>query len=80
MLRFDKAVTFSRILKSNLLVSLSTKTCGLGVLLFSEFIHCLEIEYLLFIILLYQLNYVIVYFFSDLLRLIQRINSLSNLN
>ena len=39
MLRFDKAITFLPILKSNLLVSLSIKTCGLGVLLFSEFIN-----------------------------------------
>ena len=31
MLRFDKAITFSAILKSNLLVSLSIKTCGLVV-------------------------------------------------
>ena len=32
MLRFDKAITFLPILKSNLLVSFNVKTCGLDVL------------------------------------------------
>ena len=45
MLRFDKAITFSPILKSNLLVTLSIKTCGLGVLLFSEFINIVSVFY-----------------------------------
>ena len=39
MLRFDKAIIFSPLLKSNLSVSLSIKTCGLEVLLFSEFLN-----------------------------------------
>ena len=43
MLRFDKAITFLPILQSNLLVSFNTKTCGLGVLLFSEFINIVSI-------------------------------------
>ena len=60
--------------KSKLLVSLSIKTCRLDVLLFSEFINIVPI----FIILLYWLNYVIVYFFGDLFRLVQRINYLPN--
>ena len=60
--------------KSKLLVSLSIKTCRLDVLLFSEFINIVPI----FIILLYWLNYVIVYFFGDLFRLVQRINNLPN--
>ena len=39
MLRFDKAILFSLILKSNLSVRLSIKTCVSEVLLFSEFIN-----------------------------------------
>ena len=39
MLRFDKAVVFSPILKSNFLVSFNIKTCTLDVLLFSELIN-----------------------------------------
>ena len=38
MLRFDKAIFFLPLLKSNLSVSLSIKTCGSEVSLFSEFI------------------------------------------
>ena len=53
MLRFDKAITFLPILKSNLLLSI--KTCRLGVLLFSEFINIVSILYTLMdlIMLLY---------------------------
>ena len=39
MLRFDKAISFSSILKSKLLVSSIIKTWGSEVLLFSEFIN-----------------------------------------
>ena len=45
MLRFDKAIIFSRILKSNLLVSFNIKTCGSDVL-FSEFINIVSIFYI----------------------------------
>ena len=41
MLRFDKTKLF---LKSNLLVSLSIKMCGLGVLLLSELINIVFIR------------------------------------
>ena len=43
MLRFDKAIIFSAILKSNLLVNFNIKTYGLDVLLFSEFINIVSI-------------------------------------
>ena len=43
MLRFDKAITLLPILKSNLLVSFNIKSCGLSVLLFSEFINIVSI-------------------------------------
>ena len=43
MLRFDKAITFLPIPKSNLLVSFNTKTSDLGVLMFSEFINIVYI-------------------------------------
>ena len=43
MLRFDKAVIFSPLLKSNLSVSLSIKMCGSEFLLFSEFINIVSI-------------------------------------
>ena len=43
MLRFDKAIIFSPLLKSNLSVKLSIKTCGSEVLLFSEFINIVYI-------------------------------------
>ena len=43
MLRFDKAIIFSPLLKSNLSVKLSIKTCGSEVLLFSEFINIVSI-------------------------------------
>ena len=46
MLRFDKAITFLPILKSILLVSFDIKICGLGVLLFSEFINIVSIFYI----------------------------------
>ena len=39
MLKFDNAIHFSRLLESNFSVRLSIKTCGLEVLLFSEFIN-----------------------------------------
>ena len=47
MLRFHEAITFLPILKSNLLISLSIKMCGLGVLPFSEFINIVSIFYTL---------------------------------
>ena len=37
---------FSRILKSNLLVNLSIKTCGSEILLLSEFINIVSIAYI----------------------------------
>ena len=43
MLRFDEAIIFSPILKSNLLESFHTKTCGLDNLMFSEFINTVSI-------------------------------------
>ena len=43
MLRFDKAIIFSPLLKSNLSVSLSIKTCGPDVLLYLEFITLVSI-------------------------------------
>ena len=45
MLRFDKAIIFSHILKSNLLVNFNIKTCGSDVWLFSEFINIVYIVY-----------------------------------
>ena len=47
MQRFDKAIIFSPIVKSKLLVSFNIKTCGLGVLLFSEFINVVSILYVI---------------------------------
>ena len=44
MLRFHEAITFLPILKSNLLISLSIKMCGLDVLLFSEFINIVKMD------------------------------------
>ena len=73
MLRFDKAITFSPILKSYLLVSFKFKKWDLDVLLFSEFIN---IMFIFIITLLNRFDYVVVYFFSDLFWLIQRINNL----
>ena len=58
MLTFDKAMIFSPILQSNLLVSFNIKTCGLDVLLFSEFLNIVSIVYTLW----NGFNYVIVYF------------------
>ena len=43
MLRFDKAIIFSSLLKSNLLVILNTKMCVSDVPLFSEFINIVSI-------------------------------------
>ena len=43
MLRFDKTKVFLRIFKSNLLVSLSKKTCDSVFLLSSEFIYIVSI-------------------------------------
>ena len=74
MLRFDRAIIFSPILKSNLLVSLNIKTHGSEVLLFSEFINIVSIVYTL----LNGFDYVVVYFFSDFFWFIQRINNLSD--
>ena len=62
MLRFDKAIIFSPILESNLLVSFNNKTCGLDVLLFYELINIVSIVYTLW----NGFDYVIVYFFRDL--------------
>ena len=45
MLRFDNVILFSALLKFNLSVSLSIKTCGLDVLLFSEFINIVFVFY-----------------------------------
>ena len=45
MLRFGKAIFSSPILKSNLSVSLSIKTRGSEVLLFSEFMNIVFILY-----------------------------------
>ena len=53
MLRFDMAITLLSNLKSNLLVSFNVNTCGLDVLLFSEFINIVSIFYNDFIKLLY---------------------------
>ena len=43
MLRFDKAITYLPILKSNLLVSFNSKTCRLDALLFCEFTNIVSI-------------------------------------
>ena len=43
MLRFDKAVLFSSLLKPNLSVSLSIKACGSEVSVFSEFTNIVSI-------------------------------------
>ena len=43
MLKFDKAIIFLALLKSNLSVSLSIKMCGSDALLFSEFIDIVSI-------------------------------------
>ena len=75
MLRFDKAIIFSPILKSNLLVSFNNKTCGLDVWLFYELINIVSILYTLW----NGFDYVIVYFFRDLFWLIQIINNLPDL-
>ena len=55
MLRFDNAITFSPILKSNLSVSFNVKTWGLDVLLFSELINIVSIfcKFMDLIMLLY---------------------------
>ena len=45
MLRFDKAIIFSHILKSNLFVNFNIKTGGSDVWLFSEFINIVYIVY-----------------------------------
>ena len=45
MLRFDKAIMCSPILKSTLLVSFSIKSCGSEFLLFSEVINIVSIVY-----------------------------------
>ena len=63
MLRFDKAIAFSPILKSNLLVSFNIKTCGSDVLLFSELINIVSSFYTLW----NGFDYVIVYLFNDML-------------
>ena len=43
MLRFDMAITFLSNLKSNLLVTFNVNTCGLDVLLFSQFTNIVSI-------------------------------------
>ena len=63
-------MSFLPILKCNLSVSFNIKTCSLGVLLFSEFINIVSILYV------DGFDYVIVYFFSDLFWLMQRIKNL----
>ena len=45
MLRFNKAIIFLPLLKSDLSVNLSIKTCGSEVLLFSEFINKVSVDY-----------------------------------
>ena len=72
MLRFDKVTLPSTLLQSTLSVRLSIKTCGLEVLLFSEFIKIVSILYV------YWSNYVVVYFFSNFFWFMQRINNLSD--
>ena len=57
--RFDKATLFPPLLKSILSVSFNIKTCGLEVLLFSEFITIVSILYL------YWFNYVVIYVYSN---------------
>ena len=85
MLRFDEAIIFSPLLKSNLSMGLNIKICDSEVLLFSEFINIVSIFNLDAILLstaplnaisLYWLNYVIAYVFSDFIWLTQRINNL----
>ena len=44
MQRFDSAIIFLPILKSNLFVGFNIKTCGLDVLLFTEFINIVSIN------------------------------------
>ena len=75
MLKFDKAIIFSPILRSNLLVSFNVKTCGLDVLLFFEFINIVFVFYTLHLqlvlvrhvcTLLNRFDCVVVYFFCDL--------------
>ena len=46
MQRFDKAIIFSPLLKSNLSVSLSIKMCGSEALLISEFLNLVLIVYI----------------------------------
>ena len=53
MLRLDIATTYLSNLKSNLSVSFNVNTCGLDVLLFSEFINIVSIFYNELIMLLY---------------------------
>ena len=85
MLRFDEAIIFSPLLKSNLSMGLNIRMCDSENLLFSEFINIVSIFNLDAILLstaplnaisLYWLNYVIVYVFSDFVWLIQRVNNL----
>ena len=45
MLRFNKTIIFSPVLKSNLSVSLSIKMCGSENLLFSEFTYIVSTVY-----------------------------------
>ena len=85
MLRFDEAIIFSPLLKSNLSMGLNIRMSDSENLLFSEFINIVSIFNLDAILLstaplnaisLYWLNYVIANVFSDFVWLIQRINNL----
>ena len=61
MLKFDKAIYLSFLLRSILSVRLSYSLWGSDVLLFLEFINIVFI----FVLYLHWIHYIVIYFFSD---------------
>ena len=60
--RFDKAILFSPLLKSDLSVSLSIKTCGSEVLLFSEFINIASTFYNCIDLIMLLSSFLVIFF------------------
>ena len=80
MLRFAKAITFLPMLKSNILVSFNSKTCGLDVLVFSEFIYIVSIFYTLMdLIMLHTFLVICLDWYKDYTICIISFNKLSEL-
>ena len=65
MLRFDKAIMFSPILKSTLLVSFSIKSCGSEFLLFSEVINIVSIVYSWIDLIMLLYTFLVIFFLID---------------